>query len=110
MFFKAVTGDLHEYSQATVCLCIKRVSIALAQKLNQYIQFPATDLGQIHNIRLFYEIANFPNVAACIDGTLIKIARCARAFAEVFRSRKGFFSLNVMVIIKTVLDHFRTYQ
>lgn len=75
------------------------MSIAFAEKLHEYVQFPKTLEGQQSNIRKFYEIANFPNVAACIDGTLIKIVNPDKKIGEIFRSRKGSFSLNILVIL-----------
>ncbi|TGZ51401.1 Nuclease harbi1, partial [Temnothorax longispinosus] len=94
--YQAVTGDLRGFSQPTVCRCIKAVSIAFAEKLHEYVQFPKTLEDQRSNIRTFYEIAEFPNVAACIDGTLIKIANPDKEIGEIFRSRKGSFSLNIL--------------
>ncbi|XP_071646666.1 putative nuclease HARBI1 isoform X2 [Temnothorax longispinosus] len=90
------TCDLRGFSQPTVCRCIKAVSIAFAEKLHEYVQFPKTLEDQRSNIRTFYEIAEFPNVAACIDGTLIKIANPDKEIGEIFRSRKGSFSLNIL--------------
>lgn len=75
------------------------MTIAFAEKLHEYVHFPKTVEGQRRNIRKFYEIAQFPNVAACIDGTLIKIANPNKEFGENFRSRKGTFSLNILVIL-----------
>ncbi|XP_024874263.1 putative nuclease HARBI1 [Temnothorax curvispinosus] len=94
--YQAVTGDLRGFTQPTVCRCIKAVSIAFAEKLHEYVQFPKTLEDQRSNIRTFYEIAEFPNVAACIDGTLIKIANPDKEIGEIFRSRKGSFSLNIL--------------
>lgn len=75
------------------------MSIAFAEKLHEYVQFLKTLEDQRNNIRKFYAIAEFPNVAACIDGTLIKIANSHKEIGEIFRSRKGSFSLNILVIL-----------
>lgn len=45
----------------------------LAEQLQNYVKFPDKIQAQQDNIRRFFEIANFPNVAACIDGTHIPI-------------------------------------
>ncbi|KAB0790587.1 hypothetical protein PPYR_15006 [Photinus pyralis] len=42
----------------------------------------------------FYEIARFPGVTGCIDGTHIPIRSPGGDRAEVFRNRKGYFSIN----------------
>lgn len=80
------------------------MSIAFAEKLDEYVQFPKTLEGQRRNIRKFYEIAEFPNIAACIDGTLIKVANPDKEIGEIFRSRKGSFSLNILVILYNYLN------
>lgn len=100
--FQAVTGDLRNFSQAIVCRCIKVISIALAEKLHNYVKFPTTIDDQRKNIYKFYQIAKFPNVAGCIDGTLIKIACPAKQIGEIFRCRKGFFALNILVNILSI--------
>lgn len=92
-------GDINSFSQPTVCVCIKRVSRALAEKMRNFVRIERTVDEQLNTIRNFYNIAGFPNVAGCIDGTLIKIASPGKPIAEIFRNRKGFLSLNVMVII-----------
>ncbi|KAH7961883.1 hypothetical protein HPB52_013099 [Rhipicephalus sanguineus] len=43
----------------------------------------------------FYRIANFPGVTGCIDCTHVKIKSPGGDDAEVFRCRKGYFSINV---------------
>ncbi|XP_020294493.1 putative nuclease HARBI1 isoform X2 [Pseudomyrmex gracilis] len=86
--------------QLATIKCIKAVSIAFAEKLHEYVHFPKTLEGQRNNIKKFYEIAEFPNVAACIDGTLIKIANPAKEIGEIFRSRKGSFSLNILAAVE----------
>ncbi|CAL1682532.1 unnamed protein product [Lasius platythorax] len=97
--YQAVTGDLRNFSQATVCRSIKAVSIALAEKLHNYVKFHTTINDQRKNIRKFYQIARFPNVAGCIDGTLIKIICPAKQIGEMFRCRKGFFALNILATV-----------
>lgn len=92
-----VTGDLRGISQASVSLIIKKVSIALAEHLGEYIHFPNNILEQQQNLREFHQIANFPNVAACVDGTHILIKNPGGDIGEIFRNRKGKFSLNVQV-------------
>ncbi|KYM94015.1 hypothetical protein ALC62_15372 [Cyphomyrmex costatus] len=82
------------FSQPTVCRCVKAVSILFAEKLHECIEFPLE--SQRNNIRR-YEIARFPNVAACIEGTLIKMISPGKEIGEIFRSRKSFSSLNVLV-------------
>ncbi|KAJ8678004.1 hypothetical protein QAD02_013791 [Eretmocerus hayati] len=84
--------------QSTVCLCVRRVSLALAGLFTQFIQLP-TDDERILNAQLFYTIAGMRSIYALIDGVLIKIASPESAIAELFRCRKGYFALNVLAIL-----------
>ena len=47
--------------------------------------------------RGFQQIANFPNVIGCIDGTHIPVKKPNQNSAA-FRNRKGFYSLNTQLI------------
>ncbi|XP_050500857.1 putative nuclease HARBI1 [Diabrotica virgifera virgifera] len=96
--FQLVSGDLRGVSQAAISRIIKKVSVLLAQSLNRFVGFPHTGQGFRRNITSFYEVAHFPNVSGCIDCTHIKIANPGGNNGEVFRNRKGFFSLNVQVV------------
>ncbi|KAK9745417.1 DDE superfamily endonuclease [Popillia japonica] len=46
----------------------------------------------------FYSIARFPRVIGAIDCTLIKINSPGGDDAEIFRSRRGFFALDVQTV------------
>ncbi|KAH7948217.1 hypothetical protein HPB52_019453 [Rhipicephalus sanguineus] len=54
----------------------------------------------------FYRIANFPGVTGCIDCTHVKIKSPGGDDAEVFRCRKGYFSINVQAITGPRLQFF----
>lgn len=84
-------------SQPSACRIIKNVSICLAEHLHHYIHFPQNGNGFAANTASFYEIAHFPRVSGCVDCTHIRIDSPGGDRAEVFRNRKGWFSLNVQV-------------
>jgi len=69
-----VTGDVHGISQPSVSRCVTAVSAALTRHASHYIHFPTTEPNQQKIISHFHEIAGFPNVLGCIDGTQIPIA------------------------------------
>ncbi|KAJ8676768.1 hypothetical protein QAD02_012555 [Eretmocerus hayati] len=94
-----VIGDLRGFSQPTACRCINKVCRALAGLLHEFVQFPSTRREQLVNIQQFYNIAGFPGVAAGIDGTHIEIICPTRQYGEIFRNRKGYFSINVLVAV-----------
>lgn len=47
---------------------------------------------------LFHRIAAFPGVVGCVDCTHIPIKNPRRQNGEVFRNRKGWFSINVQIV------------
>ncbi|KYN23472.1 hypothetical protein ALC57_04108 [Trachymyrmex cornetzi] len=70
--FQIVNGDLRGFSQATVSRIIARVSRIIASHLSILIFLPKKN-------------------------THIRIANPGRNYGEVFRNRKGWFSLKVQV-------------
>ncbi|XP_061164358.1 putative nuclease HARBI1 [Saccostrea echinata] len=72
----------------------RRVCTLLASFAQRYIKFPM-DLSAFKS--RFFDIAGFPNVVGCVDGTQIKIKAPKDNEAD-FINRKGFHSLNVQMI------------
>ncbi|KAH6935729.1 hypothetical protein HPB50_008670 [Hyalomma asiaticum] len=46
----------------------------------------------------FYRIAKFPGVSGCIDCTHVPTKSPGGVYTEVYRNRKGYFSINVQAI------------
>lgn len=46
----------------------------------------------------FHNIRNFPNVIGCVDGSHIRILSPGGENAEIFRNRKGYFSINMQAV------------
>uniref|UniRef100_A0A6B0V8K9 Putative nuclease harbi1 n=1 Tax=Ixodes ricinus TaxID=34613 RepID=A0A6B0V8K9_IXORI len=101
------TGDLVNVSQATVCRVIERVSRVLAASLfPRLVKFPESAADFDQRMLEFYQIGNFPGVSGCIDCTHVKIKGPGGPDGEVFRNRKGFFSINVQAITGPQLQFF----
>ncbi|XP_064478311.1 putative nuclease HARBI1 isoform X1 [Ornithodoros turicata] len=95
--FQMVIGDVVNVSQPTVSRAIATLSRALARLRPDHVRLPTPD--EIPDVRLqFYKIAGFPGVTGCIDGTHIPIQSPGGENAELFRNRKGVFSVNVQVV------------
>ena len=95
--FQQACGDLCDTSQSSASRIIKQVSEAIARLKNQYIKFPTADM--LPQIKLeFWRICASPNVVGTIDCTHIKIPCPGDENAELFRNRKGFFSVNVQAV------------
>ncbi|CAN7939195.1 unnamed protein product [Ixodes hexagonus] len=104
--FQTVTGDLVNVSQPTVCRVVGRVTDLIAEEL-----FPkVVDFPDAHRCRTimheFYKIGKFPGVTGCIDCTHVRIKSPGGDDAEVFRNRKGYFSINVRAITGPQLQFF----
>lgn len=92
-----LVGDYAGIHQSTVSRIVKRISTAIAKLRQRFISFPTSDeLSDVR--RKFYQIADFPGVIGSIDCTHVPIQCPSGPTAELFRNRKGFFSVNVQVI------------
>ncbi|KAG0434988.1 hypothetical protein HPB47_018746, partial [Ixodes persulcatus] len=89
--FQVVTGDLVNVSQPAL----------IAKHLfRDLVHFPSA--AQFNTVMLdFFALAKFPGVTGCIDCTHVRIKSPGGDDAEVFRNRKGVFSINVQAQIKT---------
>ncbi|XP_023312753.1 putative nuclease HARBI1 [Anoplophora glabripennis] len=95
--FQTVMGDVHGISKATVCRCVKKVSEAIASLRESYIEFPQNEeLGTV--AKKFFELGRFPGVIGALDCTHIPILSPGGNMGEIFRNRKGYFSINVQAV------------
>ncbi|GFN92188.1 protein antagonist of like heterochromatin protein 1 [Plakobranchus ocellatus] len=92
-------GDLIGIHKSTVSRIVHWVASAIAAKRRDFVTFPVN--AELNNVKQdFYEIAGFPGVIGCIDCTHIRIIRPS---AEIYRNRKGYFSINVQAVCDTNL-------
>ncbi|CAN7995542.1 unnamed protein product [Ixodes hexagonus] len=96
--FQTVTGDLVNVSQPTVCRVVGRVTDLIGRELfPKLVKFPDA-AGCRSVMHEFYKIGKFPGVTGCIDCTHVKIKSPGGDDGELFRNRKGYFSINVQAI------------
>ncbi|VEN36090.1 unnamed protein product, partial [Callosobruchus maculatus] len=91
-------GDFIGCHQTTISRILKRVTMAIARTRPRYIVMPQTQMEIISTSTDFYHISRFPKVNGCIDGTHMRLQSPGGADAEVFRNRKGYFSINTQVV------------
>lgn len=90
-------GDCYDISQQLVSVVLARVARAIAGLARHHIKVPAgNSLNKV--MQDFYSIAGMPGVIGCVDCTHIRIAKPPREDSEIFRCRKGFFSLNTQAV------------
>ncbi|KAL6470608.1 hypothetical protein MHYP_G00217270 [Metynnis hypsauchen] len=89
-------GDAEHVSKATVCRSVQKVSLALKRLVPSFVVFPGhkpvVDIKEE-----FYNIAGFPRVIGCIDGTHIPITAPSEHEGD-YVNRKSIHSINVQII------------
>jgi len=102
--FQIVTGDLENISQSSISILVKEISEILAKNKEEFVKFPkSAEEVEIENQR-FFILGRFPGVVGALDCTHIKIQCPGGESAELFRNRKGFFSINVQAICNANLE------
>nr|XP_037274623.1 putative nuclease HARBI1 isoform X2 [Rhipicephalus microplus] len=103
---QTVVGDLVRVSQQYVSRCVWEITQVICLRLfPKYVRLPdAADANAV--MARFCAIALFLGVTGCIDCTHVPIVNPGGENAEVFRNRKGYFSLNVQAITGPELQFF----
>ncbi|XP_048483147.1 putative nuclease HARBI1 isoform X2 [Plutella xylostella] len=96
---------IHNVSQKTVSRALRQVTAALndARIIQKYLKWPMQSTERTAIKARFYEIFKIPGVLGCIDGTHIAILRPIE-HEERYFNRKGYHSLNVMIICDSELN------
>ena len=96
--FQQVTGDtLAALDKSTVCRIIRRVTVALSRRLDEFVKFPETQEERDIVKQGLYEIANFPCAIGVIDASHIRIIAPTDNEWD-FVNRKRYHSINVQGI------------
>lgn len=96
--YQLVIGDTFNISKAVVCTTVHRVTAAIASLRDQYVKFPATIEEQRNTMQAFYSRSKLPGVIGAIDCTHVAIQSPGSDDGEIYRNRKGFFSINVQLV------------
>jgi len=98
--FQLVVGDVSKASKATVCRTVHKVTKAIAglRGLRSYVLFPTTTEDRRGTMGQFYAASSLPGVIGAIDCTHIAIQSSGGDDAEIYRNRKGYFSLNMQLV------------
>ena len=90
-------ADVADLSQPTVSRCVKAVSHEIASLAQEFIRFPSLEDESIVSAQ-FAAVAGFQGVIACVDGTHVPIVSPGGNVAELYRCRKGYYSLMLWVL------------
>lgn len=96
--FQLVVGDVFNVSKSTVCLTVHRVTSAIASLREKYVVFPTSVDDQRRTMQAFYSRAKMPGIIGAVDCTHVAIQSPGSDDAEIYRNRKGFFSINVQLV------------
>lgn len=84
-------------SQPTVSNIIHEMADQFSDHCGDIIKFPTNNELREKHVK-FFNMAGFPRVSGAIDCTHIELISPGGDNAEIFRNRKGYFSLNVQCI------------
>ena len=94
--FLQLIDDTVGLLKSSVSRAVKDISLALAQKQNEFILWPSpAELREVN--RGFYDKGGFPGVIGCVNGTHVRI-QAPTANENDFVNRKGFHSINVQAV------------
>jgi len=96
--FQLVVGDTFAVCKATVCRVVNKVTEAIAGLRQKYVKFPATPQERQDTMNVFYTASKLPGVIGAIDCTHVPMQSSGGNDAEIYRNRKGYFSINVQLV------------
>lgn len=96
----SVGNDFHiGLSQPVVSVILSETLKALETVIcPKWIRFKMTENEKTEAKVEFFEKTGFPGVIGCVDGTHIKILAPSKQDQHLYYNRKGFFSLNAMIV------------
>ena len=96
--FQLVVGDTFGLHKSTVCRVVHRVTAAVAALRPKYVRLPATRHERCSVMSGMYAVSGVPGVIGAIDCTHVPIQSPGGDDAEIYRNRKGYFSINVQLV------------
>ena len=90
--FLEVIGDTFgSYDKSTVSRVVRRVTQALAAKVNDFIKFPATRAERNEIKQGMFQVGGFPCTIGCIDGTHVGIkSRLRHRTSRIMLTERAF--------------------
>ena len=99
--FLQVVGDaIAGADKSTVSRIVRRVTLAIARKLDDFVKFPESRQEKDEIKQVFYDRGGFPCVIGCVDGSHVRIIAPSENECN-FVNRKGYHSIN----IQGICDH-----
>ncbi|XP_033218157.1 putative nuclease HARBI1 [Belonocnema kinseyi] len=96
--FLISAGDFSGVSKTSTHRIAHRVTAAIARLARRDIKLPTSAEERAVAQVDFYATARFPRVISALDCTHVKVQSFSGNDAEVFRNRKGYFSINGIIL------------
>ncbi len=90
-------ADTFRISQPTVSRIVTAFVTSMNRHLGRFVQFPVLPAAVQQCQHGFYDLAGFPRVVSCVDGTHIQFAPPSEREQD-YLNRKGYHSINVQVM------------
>lgn len=86
-------------AQSTTSKCLSETINILENEIcPTVISFPTSE-EEKRNVKMgFFQKTGFPSILGCVDGTHVRIIAPSKDQQHLFYNRKGFHSLNVMLV------------
>ncbi|XP_066585512.1 putative nuclease HARBI1 [Prorops nasuta] len=97
-------ADYFGISKTSAEVIICNVSLAIANLHREYIKFPSEPDNILKNKVGNFNLSGFIRVIGAIDCIHVRIKSYGGTESELFRNRKGFYSINVQAIVNSSLQ------
>lgn len=97
--FQKTIGDTFNMDQSSVSRSVHAAVDTLSHHIGEYVHFPTTVDSWRASKNGFYNLAHFPNVCGCIDGTHVRILQPPGEDSYAYMNRKRYYSLNVQLVV-----------
>jgi hypothetical protein len=101
--FLELIGDCMHIHKSNICRVIRRVTCQIAQLFRHHIKMPCNNQELMAIKQGFFNIAGFPRIIGALDCPHVNIQSPGGANAELYRNRKGYFSINTQAICDSQL-------
>ena len=95
--FQSTSKDFLKVAQPTVSKVLTQFLNSITTKASRYIYMPRSREEVANTKHDFYQLAGFPGVIGCIDGSHIPIV-APQEDEFIFINRKGFHSINIQAV------------
>ncbi|XP_066595385.1 putative nuclease HARBI1 [Prorops nasuta] len=102
--FLQVAADFCNISTKSAQIIVHRVSAAIANLFHLYVSLPRTDEDMIQTAKDNFLISGMIRIIGAIDCVHVRIRSYGGEDAELWRNRKGFFSINVQCVVNSHLE------